>query len=193
MEQAQEKLKLKTAERDKLRIDEDHIRNVNLDLKSHKQNTIEEITQLELMLRKQQKIQEEFTTKVQRKKIDYKVYMKALKNEKEKKIKTRDLLKDSLDKIYQMQKELSVFLKMTNSKVSSGMKFLEEVKDLDEEVTYKELKIGAAMDYDPDDFDLMMGEEDEKKESKEVLSLKTVREILSKVNNKIVRKRTQLI
>ena len=122
--------------------------------------------------------------------------MKKLDDKKTHKQKEKETLKENLDKILQMQKELSIFLKVTNNKQKTGVEFLEEVKDIDEDEVFNNLKEKVMRDFENEDFNFNFNKE-EKNESNnqqnETLSLKAIRDILFKVNKKVIKKQNQII
>lgn len=131
--------------------------------------------------------------KVEEKREKYKAYMKHLQNEKENQMKKHEALKINLDKIYTMQKELSIFLKLTKANYSNGLQFLDVLKDIDGQSGMKDIGkqlIGKfeeeeEVEEEGDDFDVR---NEKQKEEKVELTLKDIRDILFRVNNRILNK-----
>lgn len=129
--------------------------------------------------------------KVQEKRDKYNGYMKHLETEKENQVKKHEALKINLEKIYHMQKELSIFLKLTKANYNNGLQFLDVLKDIDGQSGIKDIqrqligKIDGEDDDEQDDFDV---KDDKERDQKVELTLKDIRDILYRVNNRILNK-----
>ena len=103
--------------------------NKNLEEKNDDYKT--RIKETEKLIAEQQSIRSAYLERLKEKRDKYQIYMNHLKNEKDNQIKKRQALKLNLEKIYNMQKELSIFLKLTKAKYTNGLQFLDVLKDID--------------------------------------------------------------
>jgi Transcription initiation factor TFIID subunit A len=79
----------------------------------------------------QEEIKKVYSEKVVEKREKYVLYMEHLKVTKNNQLKKYEALQINLEKIFNMQKELSIFLKMTNKNYKNGLEFLDLLKDVD--------------------------------------------------------------
>ena len=89
------------------------------------------ILKIEEKIVEQSEIKKVFTEKLKEKREKYELYMEHLQLTKSNQLKKHEALQMSKDRIYQMQKELSIFLKMSHKNYSNGLQFLDLLKEID--------------------------------------------------------------
>lgn len=115
--------------------------------------------------------------------------MEHLKLTKNSQVKKFEALQMNLDKIFYMQRELSIFLKMTNKNYTNGLQFLDLLKEIDGNAGIEQIQ--KDLRYDEDDEQLEDAYEEKNKALKDEkvdLTLKDIRDILLNVNTRILNK-----
>lgn len=115
--------------------------------------------------------------------------MDHLKVSKSSEVKKYEALQMNLDKIYYMQRELSIFLKMTSKNYTNGLQFLDILKEIDGNTGIDQIQKELRGDYDDENLDDVYEEKNETlKDEKVDLTLKDIRDILLNVNTRILKK-----
>lgn len=115
--------------------------------------------------------------------------MEHLKVTKNNQLKKYEALQINLEKIFNMQKELSIFLKMTNKNYKNGLEFLDLLKDVDGNAGIDQIQKDLRYEEEDDNLEDVYEEQSKTvKEEKVDLSLKDIRDILLNVNTRILNK-----
>lgn len=188
-----EKKRLLQSKQDTLeRLEREYKKTKEKNLKYKQENTDHKqvIQTIKENILEQEEIKKVYSEKVREKREKYKLYMEHLEVTKNSQVKKFEALQMNLDKIFYMQKELSIFLKMTKKNYTNGLQFLDLLKDIDGNSGKDLLKHDLGGEDDDDDHmeDVFEEKDPALKDERVDLTLKDIRDILLNVNTRILNK-----
>jgi hypothetical protein len=163
------------------------VKKQNEQYKIENKDHVQVIETIKDKITEQEEIKKVYSEKVMEKREKYKAYMESLKITKSSQVKKYEALQMNLEKIFYMQRELSIFLKMTNKNYTNGLQFLDLLKEIDGNAGIEQIQKDLRYD-DEDQMEEAYQEKEELKDEKVDLTLQDIRDILLNVNTRILNK-----
>ena len=180
---------MKSQELHELENEYSMVKNQNKNFERDNEQHLKAIEEIKKKIEQQEEIKKVYSEKVIEKREKYQLYMEHLKITKSSQVKKYEALQMNLDKIFYMQRELSIFLKMTNKNYTNGLQFLDLLKEIDGNAGIEQIQKDLRYDEDEDAMDDVYEEKNKHlKDEKVDLTLKDIRDILLNVNTRILNK-----